>query len=64
MKLFKQESDRLNDKGKPFDDLFLGWVYDGKTYVVKVQPRFACDYSLLFSVAEELPKGEIVAKYL
>lgn len=65
MKLLKQTSTRLRTKdNKPFVDLFLGWVYQGVAYCVRVNPQFYRDYDKLMAVATEVPQGELPEKYL
>lgn len=64
MKLLKQKSERLDKNGDPFEDLYLVWVYKEKTYDVRIRPFFASDYKKLFSMAETVPTGEAIEKYL
>lgn len=64
MKLFKQDSERLNNKGEAYIDLYLAWTYENKTYLVRVFPSFHKDYKLLASTAFRVPKGEAIEKYL
>lgn len=66
MKLLKQKSStRVREKdNKPFTDLYVGWVYQGCPYVVRVRPQFVKDYDKLMAVASEVPAGELLEKYL
>lgn len=65
MKLFKQHSKRLNPKvNAPYVDLYLGWVYQGHNFVVRVCPTFNHDYDKLIATAQEVPPGELIEKYM
>lgn len=64
MKLLKQKSERLDKNGEPFEDLVLVWFYNDKVYDVRIRPFFASDYKKLYSMAETVPTGEPLEKYL
>lgn len=65
MKLFKQVSARKREKdNQPYTDLYLGWVYEGVAYCVRVRPQFSRDYDKLIASATEVPQGELPQKYL
>lgn len=64
MTLLKQTSERLDDKGKPFIDLYLGWSHEGKVYLVRVRPQFCKDCKLTYATAREVPVGESLDKYV
>lgn len=64
MQLFKQESERLDKNGKPFNDLYIGWVHNGKPYTIRVVPFFKNEFPQLYATAVEVPKGELISKYL
>lgn len=66
MKLLKQKSlDRIREKdNRPWIDLYLGWTYKGQPYLVRIRPQFGSEYSELVAVAEEVPSGELLEKYL
>lgn len=64
MTLLKQQSDRLDNNGKPFTDYYLAWTYNNKFYSVRVRPQFFNNYKLLFSNAVEVPIGEALEKYV
>lgn len=51
MKLVQKVSDRKDNNGNPFTDLFLVWEHDNKEYSVRVRPCFSRDYKLLLSEA-------------
>lgn len=52
MKLYKIETVK-NDKY--FVDYYLGWLFDGKTYLVRVNATFRKDFPMLFSQAVDMP---------
>lgn len=62
--LLKQKSTRCDSKGVPFNDLYVVWSHDNKTYAVRVKPSFSKDYRFLLSVAREVPQGEPLEKYM
>lgn len=64
MVLLKQPSKNVDEKGRPYTDLYLGWVYEGRPYVVRVHHVFACDFDKLLAVAQLVPQGEMLEKYL
>lgn len=64
MTLLKQKSDRLDNRGIPFIDVYLGWRYEGHVYLLRVKPHFGRDYALMFSHALEVPYGETLEKYV
>ena len=41
---------------KEYIDLYLKWTYEGKEYLVRVRPVFACDYDKLIATSNELNK--------
>lgn len=47
-----------------YTDLFLGWVYEGKRYIVRVRPVFGCDNDKLIAAATQVEPGEPMEKYL
>lgn len=61
VKLFKTKVVR---DGEKYVDLNLAWQYNGKTYTVRVRPVFAKDNDKLHAIAQPLPSGELVDKYL
>lgn len=61
MKLLKQEI--VKENGNKYTDLYAVWTYQSKTYCVRVRPVFGRDNDKLMSVAQEVPKGEVVEKY-
>lgn len=64
-RLFKQKSTRVrNTDNRPFVDFYIGWVYEGRPYVVRVRPQFNNEYELLLASAEDVPNGEPIEKYL
>lgn len=46
---------KVKKDGKTYLDLCLSWNYNGKDYIVRIDPRFAKDFALLFAIAEPLP---------
>lgn len=65
MKILMQKSQRLREKdNKPFTDFYVGWVYEGKAYLVRVFPAFGKDFDKLCAVSVEVPVGELPEKYL
>lgn len=66
MKLMMQVSaDRVREKdGVHFTDFYLVWSYEGHTYSVRIRPQFPRDYNKLFALADEIPAGELLEKYL
>lgn len=65
MKLLKQVSERVRSMdNKPYLDFYLCWVYDNKPYAIRVRPHFNCDYDKLCALATEVPKGELIEKYI
>lgn len=64
MTLLRQVSERLDKRGNPFIDYFLGWRYEGKTYWVRVNPSFCKDYKFLCASAVNVPTGEPIVKYI
>lgn len=52
LKLTRQ---KVQKEGKTYLDLCLSWTYNGKEYNVRVDPRFARDFALLFAIADPLP---------
>lgn len=64
MTLLRQQSDRTDARGFHYVDYFLGWRYDGKTYWVRVNPSFVKDFKFLSVAAVNVPKGEMLAKYI
>lgn len=60
-KLLKQNVVR---DGNKYIDLYAVWVYQGKTYSVRVRPVFGRDNDKLMSIAELIPDGELPEKYV
>lgn len=61
VKLFKQAVSR---NGADYTDLYATWTYQGKVYLVRVRPVFGRDNDKLMAIAEEVPTGEVVQKYI
>ena len=64
MKFLRQFSNRLNNSGRSFVDYYLCWEYKGHKYAVRIEPSFSSDYSKFYAIAEEVPQGEDINKYL
>ena len=65
MTLLKTVSERLDNKGVPFTDFYLGWVdKDGSRHLVRVRPQFWRCNSLLEANAVNVPQGEALEKYI
>ena len=65
MKLLKQTSKRLRERdNKPFMDYYLTWVFEGKTYAVRIRPQFVRDYDKLYALSDTVPEGELLDKYI
>ena len=66
VKVFKQKSStRFREKdNRPFVDFYISWTYNSQPYAIKIKPQFASDYDKLFAMAEEVPAGELIDKYL
>lgn len=65
MKLLRQESERKRSKDdKPFTDFYLCWVYNDKSYAVRIRPHFYSDLDKLIALSELVPAGELVEKYI
>lgn len=64
MTLLKTLSERLDNKGKPFIDYYLGWRENGKVNLVRVRPQFYRDHYYLGLVAVDVPSGEVLEKYI
>lgn len=60
-KLLKQKVVR---EGNEYVDLYAVWSYEGKTYAVRVRPVFGRDNDKLMAIAQDIPTGELPAKYL
>lgn len=60
-KLLKQDVER---NGNKYVDLFACWNYQGKAYAVRVRPVFGRDNDKLMAIAEDVPAGELVEKYI
>ena len=56
MRLFKQ---RVYKDNKRYSDLYLVWTHEGKTYKVRIEPRFRNNKALLLAQAELLDDIEI-----
>ena len=52
LKLTRQ---KVQKDGRTYLDLCLNWTYNGKSYSVRIDPRFARDITLLFAIADPLP---------
>lgn len=64
MTLLKTTSGRLDNSGRPWIDYYLGYVYEGHVYLVRVKPQFARDYVLMFANAVNVPSGEKLENYV
>lgn len=64
MTLLRQVSERLDNKGKPFTDYYLGWRKEGKIFVIRVRPQFYRENYYLGLVAIDVPSGEALEKYI
>lgn len=62
--LLQCESERTDESGKPYRDLYLGWVYDNKRYLVRVRPCFATDFPKLVAKAIDCESADNLEKYL
>lgn len=51
MKLYKRTVDKDN---KQYIDLFLEWDFNGKKYLVRINPTFKDNFKLLLANAETL----------
>jgi len=47
LRVISEKSERLDNKGKPFTDLYLCWTYEGKDYKVRIRPQFYKDLDKL-----------------
>lgn len=54
MHLWKKTSERVNEKGSHWVDLYLTWEYNGKTFCVRIKPQFLKDYGFLLAHAQTL----------
>lgn len=61
MKLLRQE---IEKEGRKYTDFYYCWKYNGKTYKVRVRPVFNQDYDKLGAVAQKVPQGETLDKYI
>lgn len=52
------------DGFKDYHDYYLAWVYEGKTYLVRVRPVFGKDNDKLHATAQYVPLGEMLEKYV
>lgn len=64
MTLLKQVSKRFDNKGRPYTDYFLCWIYQGRLYWVRVEPSFFKDNKFFWASAIEVPLGESFQKYV
>ena len=64
MTLLKVVSERKDENGKPFLDLYLGWSHDGHAYLVRVRPAFNVDYKRLVAQAVECEDIDNFMKYV
>lgn len=64
MTLVKQESDRLDREGNPFDNLYLVWRFEGKIKYMRIRAQFPKENKILKGQAVRVPKGEPLAKYV
>ena len=65
MRLLKQNSENVRSKdNKAFVDFYLVYSYKGLPRFVRVRPVFGADYEKFYALAETIPSGEDVEKYL
>ena len=64
MTLLKVVSERKDENGVPYLDLYLAWKHDNKAHLVRVRPAFRVDYKRLVSQATECETVENFEKYL
>lgn len=64
MTLLRQVSDRTDSKGRHYVNYFLAWRYEGKTYYLRISNTFVSEAKYLFAVAVDVPKGDMLAKYV
>lgn len=65
MTLLKTVSERLDNHGVPFIDLYLGWkTENGEFHFARIRPQFYRDNYFLLLNAVEVPKGEKLEDYL
>lgn len=62
--LFKCSSDRTNEKGQKYTDLFVAYETDKKSYLVRVRPCFATDLKLLMASATDIEVEDNYLKYM
>lgn len=51
-------------KRNDYTDFYLGWVFDGKKYFVRVKPVFAHDLDKFYANSVDVPNGDDLNKYL
>lgn len=61
IKLMKQVVSR---EDKEYTNFYLCWTHEGQVHKVRVRSVFGKDFAKLYAISEEVPKGEIVEKYL
>lgn len=52
LRVVSKVSERLDQKGKPFTDLYLVWTYNEKEYQVRIRPQFYTDFAKLFALTQ------------
>jgi len=62
LSLFKCISDKTDEKGNKYTDLYLGQVYESKLYLVRVKPCFTSDYKIMIAMAKPLDNIEDASK--
>lgn len=45
-------------------DIYVAWSFNNKTYYVRLKPVFGRDFNKLVAIAQEIPVGEPVCKYI
>lgn len=64
MTLLRRVSERKDNKGKNYEDVYLCWRKEGRFCFVLIKPQFVSEYGYLKSVAVYVPKGESLEKYV
>lgn len=62
--LFKCTSERTDEKGRNYNDLFVAYEHNNKSYLVRVRPCFKSDLKLLLASATEIETEDNYKKYM